>query len=226
MQESTSASLSSIRSASLGQRAGAGRDVAPSLDGGLLVGLVEGLTDRGGDNFMGSLGVTVAGAPLPHRLYHFRLAYTAASSTPMSCWAARASWRWQPGCRTRSGRSAACRASIAATASRRLPQSRAETRGGPDPPLRRALQPLRHEPQPQQPRYRPRERRDRERHGHLKRAIEDALLLRGSRDFDTSPTIVSLVDALVGRRHARIARRIDDRASRTTGPAEAAHRGR
>ena len=42
-----------------------------------------------------------------------------ASSTPTSCSAARASWRWPKGCRTRCGRSAARRASIAATACRR-----------------------------------------------------------------------------------------------------------
>jgi hypothetical protein len=42
---------------------------------------------------------------------------SAASSTPTSYWAARASWRWPPGYRMRSGHSAARRASIAATAS-------------------------------------------------------------------------------------------------------------
>ena len=35
---------------------------------------------------MTDIGVTVAGTPLPHRLYHFRLTF----STPMSCSAARA----------------------------------------------------------------------------------------------------------------------------------------
>lgn len=46
-------------------------------------------------------------------------------------------------------------------------------------------------------------------HGHLKRAIEDALLLRGSRDFDTIAAWRGFIDALVGRRNARNRRRID-----------------
>jgi hypothetical protein len=46
-------------------------------------------------------------------------------------------------------------------------------------------------------------------HGHLKRAIEDALLLRGSRDFATFAEYRRFVDELVGRRNARNRRRID-----------------
>jgi hypothetical protein len=36
-------------------------------------------------------------------------------------------------------------------------------------------------------------------HGHLKRAIEDALLLRGSRDFDMLEAYRRFVDEIVGR---------------------------
>jgi hypothetical protein len=46
-------------------------------------------------------------------------------------------------------------------------------------------------------------------HGHLKRAIEDALLLRGSRDFDTLEAYRGFVDELVGRRNARNRKRLD-----------------
>ena len=46
-------------------------------------------------------------------------------------------------------------------------------------------------------------------HGHLKRAVEDALLLRGSRDFDTVADYRRFVDELVGRRNARNRKRID-----------------
>ncbi len=46
-------------------------------------------------------------------------------------------------------------------------------------------------------------------HGHLKRAIEDALLLRGSRDFDDLAAYRRFVDEIVGRRNARNAKRID-----------------
>lgn len=46
-------------------------------------------------------------------------------------------------------------------------------------------------------------------HGHLKSAIEDALLLRGARDFDTLADYRAFIDALVGRRNARNRKRID-----------------
>ena len=45
-------------------------------------------------------------------------------------------------------------------------------------------------------------------HGHLKRAIEDALL-RGSRDFDTLEAYRRFVDEVVGRRNARNRTRLD-----------------
>ncbi len=46
-------------------------------------------------------------------------------------------------------------------------------------------------------------------HGHLKRAIEDALLMRGSRDFDDLAAYRHFVDEIVSRRNARNAKRID-----------------
>ena len=46
-------------------------------------------------------------------------------------------------------------------------------------------------------------------HGHLKRAIEDALLLRGARDFDDLAAYRRFVDEVVGRRNARLGPRID-----------------
>lgn len=46
-------------------------------------------------------------------------------------------------------------------------------------------------------------------HGHLKSAVEDALLLRGSRDFDTLADYRAFIDALIGRRNARNRKRID-----------------
>jgi hypothetical protein len=46
-------------------------------------------------------------------------------------------------------------------------------------------------------------------HGHLKRAIEDALLLRGSRDFDTLEGYRRFIDEVVGRRNARNRKRLD-----------------
>jgi len=46
-------------------------------------------------------------------------------------------------------------------------------------------------------------------HGHLKHAVEDALLLRGSRDFDTLDAYRRLVDEIVGRRNARNRKRLE-----------------
>ena len=46
-------------------------------------------------------------------------------------------------------------------------------------------------------------------HGHLKRALEDALLLRGSRDFHVLSEYRAFVDEVVGRRNAHHRARID-----------------
>ena len=46
-------------------------------------------------------------------------------------------------------------------------------------------------------------------HGHLKKAIEDALLLRGSRGFDNLDAYRRFVDEIVGRRNARNGKRLD-----------------
>ena len=40
-------------------------------------------------------------------------------------------------------------------------------------------------------------------HGHLKRAIEDALLMRGTFDFDDLAAYRRFIDEIVGRRNAR-----------------------
>ena len=45
--------------------------------------------------------------------------------------------------------------------------------------------------------------------GHLKRAIEDALIMRGSRDFEDLAAYRSFIDEIVGRINARNAKRID-----------------
>lgn len=46
-------------------------------------------------------------------------------------------------------------------------------------------------------------------HGHLKRAVEDALLMRGTRDFDDLDAYRRFIDEIVGRINARNAKRID-----------------
>lgn len=45
-------------------------------------------------------------------------------------------------------------------------------------------------------------------HGHLKQALEDALLLRGSRDFADIDAYRAFVDEIVGRRNANLGKRI------------------
>jgi hypothetical protein len=46
-------------------------------------------------------------------------------------------------------------------------------------------------------------------HGHLKRAIADALLMRSSADFDALAAYRSFIDEIVSRQNARNAKRID-----------------
>ena len=46
-------------------------------------------------------------------------------------------------------------------------------------------------------------------HGHLKRALEDALLLRGTRDFDDLAAYRRFLDEFCGRRNARNRKRIE-----------------
>lgn len=46
-------------------------------------------------------------------------------------------------------------------------------------------------------------------HGHLKNAIRDALLLRGSADFDDLAAYRSFIDEIVSRKNARILKRIE-----------------
>ena len=46
-------------------------------------------------------------------------------------------------------------------------------------------------------------------HGHLKKAIRDALLLRGSADFDDLTGYRGFVDEIVSRKNARLLKRID-----------------
>jgi hypothetical protein len=46
-------------------------------------------------------------------------------------------------------------------------------------------------------------------HGHVKRAIEDALLLGGSRDLDTLDAHHRFVDEVIRRRNAHNCKRLD-----------------
>ena len=148
---------------------------------------------------MGDHGVSIAGVPLDHRLYHFRLAFSGwehahvvlggesfvalAEGLQNALWAlGRAPLQHRS-----DSLSAAFRNLDADTRqdqTRRYEALCAHYRMAPT----RNNRGLAHENGSiESP------------HGHLKRAIEDALLLRGSRDFDTLEAYRRFVDEVVGR---------------------------
>lgn len=158
---------------------------------------------------MGDAGVTVAGIPLDHRLYHFRLAYSGfehahvvlggesfvalAEGLQNALWALGGSPREH---RTDS-LSAAFR-NLDQTAqddlTRRYDELCAHYRMTPT----RNNAGIAHENGAiEGP------------HGHLKRAIEDALLMRASRDFNDLAAYRRFIDEVVSRHNARHAKRID-----------------
>jgi len=158
---------------------------------------------------MGDHGVSIAGVPLDHRLYHFRLAFSGwehahvvlggesfvalAEGLQNALWAlGRAPLQHRS-----DSLSAAFRNLDADTRqdqTRRYEALCAHYRMAPT----RNNRGLAHENGSiESP------------HGHLKRAIEDALLLRGSRDFDTLEAYRRFVDEVVGRRNARNRKRLD-----------------
>ena len=97
---------------------------------------------------------------------------------------------------------------VPAGASHRQPVGGVQQPGrarGTDPPLRGAVRALRHARDAQQPRREPRERLDRGAPGQLKRALDQALLLRGSREFADLPAYGQFVAETVRRLNARCA---------------------
>ena len=159
---------------------------------------------------MSDLAVTIAGTPLDHRLYHFRLAcsgfehahvvlggesYVAlAEGLQNALWAL-------------GGVPLEHRSDSLSAAFRNLDR---DARRRPDPPLRRAVRPLRHGADAQQHRRRPRERLHREpawpseeRPRGRPAAARQPRLRRPRRAYRR------FVDELVGRRNARQGKRID-----------------
>jgi hypothetical protein len=158
---------------------------------------------------MGALGITIAGAPLAHRLYHFRLAFSGfghahvvlggesfvalAEGLQNALWALGGVPSEH---RSDSLSAAFCNldrdaqedltrrydelcAHYGMTASRNNPGV-AHENGSIEGP-----------------------------HGHLKKVIDDALLLRGARDFESLAAYRGFVDEVVGRRNARNRKRIE-----------------
>lgn len=163
---------------------------------------------------MGKLGVTIAGQVLDHRLYHFRLAYSGfghahvvlggESYVALSEGLQNALW-------SLGGVPANHRTDSLSAAFRNLEQTaQADLTDRFDALCRhygmtpsRNTKGVAHENGAiESP------------HGHLKRAIEDALIMRGSRDFDALDAYRAFIDEIVGRTNARNAKRIDiERAS-------------
>jgi hypothetical protein len=158
---------------------------------------------------MGDLGVTIAGEPLDHRLYHFRLAFSGWEHAHVvlggESFVALAEGLqdalWALGMAPREHRSDSLSAAF-----RNLDREAQEdlTRRYEDLCAHYGMTPTRNN------RGLAHENGAIEGpHGHLKQAIEDALLLRGTREFDDLAAYRRFVDEIVGRRNARQAKRID-----------------
>ena len=163
---------------------------------------------------MGKLGVTVAGVPLDHRLYHFRLAYSGfqhahvvlggESYVALAEGLQNALW-------TLGGVPRDHRTDSLSAAFKNLDKSaQADLTDRFDAlchhygmvPTRNNKGVAHENGSIESP------------NGHLKRAIEDALIMRGSRDFEDLAAYRSFIDEIVGRINARNAKRIDvERAS-------------
>jgi hypothetical protein len=158
---------------------------------------------------MGDLGISIAGVLLDHRLYHFRLAFSG----------------WEHGHVILGGESFVALAEglqNALWALGRAPlQHRSDSLSAAFRNLDRdAREDLTRRYQALCTHYRMTPTRNNpglahengaieSPHGHLKQALADALLLRGSCDFETLDAYRRFVDEIVGRRNARLAKRID-----------------
>src|SRR5216684_1138694 len=133
-----------------------------------------------------------------------------AASTPTSCSAGKASWRWPKGCRIRCGALGRAplqhRSDSLSAAFRNLDRDAREdqTRRYEALCAHYGMEPTRNN------RGVARENGSIESpHGHLKLAIEDGLPLRGTRDFADLDAYRRFVDEIVGRRNARNGKRLD-----------------
>jgi hypothetical protein len=158
---------------------------------------------------MGDRGVSIAGAPLDHRLYHFRLAFSGweyahvvlggESFVALAEGMQNALWAL--------GRAPLLHRSDSLSAAfRNLDRDAREdlTRRYEALCAHYGMEPTRNN------RGVAHENGSIESpHGHLKQAIEDALLLRGTRDFADLDAYRRFIDEIVGRRNARNAKRLD-----------------
>ena len=158
---------------------------------------------------MGKLGVTVAGQPLDHRLYHFRLAWSGfehahvvlggESFVALSTGLQNALWSLGgvPHEHRTDSLSAAFRNRAAPARDDLTDRVDALCRHYGMTPSRNNRGIAHENGAIEGP------------HGHLKRAIEDALILRGSRDFEDLQAYRRFIDEITGRINARNGKRID-----------------
>ena len=158
---------------------------------------------------MGRLGVTIAGQPLDHRLYHFRLAYSGFEHAHVvlggESYVALAEGLqnalWSLGGVPENHRTD----SLSAAFKNLDKATRADLTNRFDAlcshygmtPSRNTKGVAHENGSIEGP------------HGHLKRAIEDALVMRGSRDFEDLTAYRRFIDEITGRINARHAKRID-----------------
>lgn len=158
---------------------------------------------------MSDLAVTIAGQPLDHRLYHFRLAYCGfehaevvlGGESFVALGGGLQNALWALGGAPREHRSDSLSAAFRNLdrdarddLTRRYEALCAHYRMTPT----RNNRGLAHENGAiESP------------HGHLKKRIEDALLMRGARDFDDLAAYRRFIDEIVGRGNARNGKRID-----------------
>jgi hypothetical protein len=158
---------------------------------------------------MGDLGISIAGVPLDHRLYHFRLAFSGwqhahvvlGGESYVALAEGLQNALWGLGAVPEQHRSDSLSAAF-----RNLDRDAQEdlTRRYEELVRHYGMQPTRNNPGVahengaiESP------------HGHLKNAIKDALFLRGSRDFEDLAAYRRFIDEIVGRNNAKNRKRLE-----------------
>ncbi len=159
--------------------------------------------------FMGDRAASIAGVPLDHRLYHFRLAFSGweyaqvvlGGESFVALAEGLQNALWALGCAPLQHRSdslsAAFRNLDADTRQDQTRRYEALCAHYGMKPTRNNRGVAHENGSIESP------------HGHLKQAVEDALLLRGARDFDRLEAYRRFLAEIVGRRNARLKKRLD-----------------
>jgi len=158
---------------------------------------------------MGDLGVSIAGEPLVHMLYHFRLAFSGwqhahvvlGGESFVALSEGLQNALWALGAVPKNHRSDSLSAAF-----------RNLSRDAQEDLTRRYEELVRHygmEPTRNNPGVAHENGSIESPHGHLKKTIEDALLLRGSRDFEDLAAYRQFIDEIIGRNNAKNRKRLE-----------------